>query len=127
MTEDLATFSPPVSGGFVIRATNLHGGKGVYVFPYGFDGIELLSGATMSVQDVATHLATDGAEKIIVEEYIEGSDGAGSLPTEYKAHVINGMVESINVVYNRGNGGGCACWAEVDKDWKRLDTYGYVW
>jgi len=123
-TEDLATFSPPDSNSFVIRATNLHSGNGVYVFPNGFNNLELLSGTNMSATDVATSLATVGADNIIIEEYIGGSNGIGSLPTEYKLHVIDGNVESINVVYNRGNGGSCACWAEVDTEWNRLDRYG---
>lgn len=118
-------FVPSDNSGFVIRATNLHSGKGVYVLPSGFGGPELLSGiGSMSASDVVTALDTAGASHIIVEEFIEGDKGANALPTEYKMHVIDGEVVSMNIVYNRGDNDVCACWAEVDTDWNRLDTYG---
>jgi hypothetical protein len=120
--DGLNGFNPPPSNeGFVIRATDLHSSNGVYVFPNGFGGIELLSNTNMNLADVQTSLATLNAEKVIIEEYIE-AEGTGTLPTEYKVHVFDGEIGSINIVHNRG--GSCACWAEVDKDWNRLDQWG---
>lgn len=117
---DLSSISSAT--GFVIRATNKHSNKGVYVFPQQDYGMELLRGMTMTAQDVTADLLQIGADKIIIEEYIPGNGGSGSVPTEYKAHVIDGKVESLNVVYNRG--GDCACWAEVDTNLNRLDKWG---
>lgn len=115
---------PATSAGFVIRATNKHSGKGVYVFSQRGYGMELLRGIDMTAEDVTIDLMKIEADKIIIEEYIPGMGGSGSIPTEYKAHVIDGKVESLNIVYNRGNGGACACWAEVDTEWNRLDKWG---
>jgi hypothetical protein len=65
-----------------------------------------------------------GPQKVIIEEYVQGDKGAGALPTEYKVHVINGEIVAIDIVYNRGNGDNCACWAVVDEEWNRLDRFG---
>eukprot|EP00545_Synedropsis_sp_CCMP1620_P013124 CAMPEP_0119003398 /NCGR_PEP_ID=MMETSP1176-20130426/535_1 /TAXON_ID=265551 /ORGANISM="Synedropsis recta cf, Strain CCMP1620" /LENGTH=1216 /DNA_ID=CAMNT_0006954997 /DNA_START=44 /DNA_END=3694 /DNA_ORIENTATION=+ len=108
--------------GFVIRATDKHSSDGIYVLPNGFNGPELLTGITsMSRVDVMAALSDLDTREIIIEEFIEGQ-GTGELPTEYKVHVFNGEIGSINVVYNRGST--CACWAEVDTAWNRLDKYG---
>ena len=112
----------PTTEGFVIRATSLHSSHGIYVLPNGFDGIELLRRVTMTLDDVKTSLAILEAKKIIIEEYIEGISGNGTLPIEYKIHVFNNQIGSINVVYNLGSN--CACWAEVNEDWVRLDKWG---
>lgn len=118
-------FVPAPGTGFVIRATNLHSGGGVFVLPTGFGGPELLSGiGSMTAADVFAALDAAGADKIIIEEFIEGTLGPNTLPTEYKMHVIGGKVVSINIVYNRGDNNACACWAEVDTQWNRLDKYG---
>lgn len=107
LVNGLDLFEPP-SGvtGFVIRATDLHSSRGIFVLPNGFGGMELLSGMTMSLADVKTALSGLRSTKVIIEEYIEGQE-TGELPTEYKIHVFNGEVGSINVVYNRGPK--CAC------------------
>jgi hypothetical protein len=109
-----------LAGPLVIRATDSHGGFGVYVLPNGFDGIELLSGIEMGFREAYTSLSLIQAEKIIIEEYIPG-EIEDKLPTEYKVHVINGEIASINVVFNRGD---CGCWAEVDENFDRLDQHG---
>lgn len=75
--------------GFVIRITNSHSSQGIYVFPDGFDGVEVISGMTMSYQDVVNKI-NEGAppDKILVEQYINGPNGA-RLPAEYKFHVFS--------------------------------------
>lgn len=35
---------PAGVNGFVVKSTDMHSGKGVYVFPNGYDGVELLRG-----------------------------------------------------------------------------------
>mmetsp|Transcript_18660 Transcript_18660/g.28348 ORF Transcript_18660/g.28348 Transcript_18660/m.28348 type:complete len:822 (+) Transcript_18660:94-2559(+) len=54
----------------------------------------------------------------------EGSpnEDCSSLPTEYKVHVFNDRIGSINIVHDRGCD--CACWAEIDAEWNRLDQHG---
>jgi hypothetical protein len=106
----------------VIRATNLDGSFGTFVFPEGFGERELLSGLELTAEDVIDTLSTLQADKVLVEEYFPG-DEADTLPTEYKVHVINGEIASINVVYARG-AEHCGCWAEVDDEWNRLDQWG---
>jgi len=49
-------------------------------------------------------------------------DDCSGLPTEYKVHVFNDQIGSINIVQDRGCD--CACWAEVDAEWNRLDQHG---
>ena len=120
----LATSSTSTSdsgGGFVIRVTNLHSSAGVYVFPYGFDDVELIRGITMSIEDVKSDLVVIGATQFFVKEFIHGK-ARDKLPTEYKFHMFNGKVGSINVVY--GSGTDCGCWAEIDTDGNRLDRFG---
>jgi hypothetical protein len=105
---DLADgFTPPGNdAGFVIRATNQHSSKGVFVFPDGFTGLEKTLGLYMSPADVIADLTALGVTSYIVEEYIPGK-GNKTLPMEYKFHMIGGEVASINVVANRGES--CAC------------------
>eukprot|EP00545_Synedropsis_sp_CCMP1620_P004640 CAMPEP_0119006542 /NCGR_PEP_ID=MMETSP1176-20130426/2347_1 /TAXON_ID=265551 /ORGANISM="Synedropsis recta cf, Strain CCMP1620" /LENGTH=872 /DNA_ID=CAMNT_0006958459 /DNA_START=29 /DNA_END=2647 /DNA_ORIENTATION=- len=114
---------------FVIRASGLHSTRGIYVFPDGFDGVELISGKSMTIDDVEAELSTMEpiASKIIVEKFIDGRGGAPSgsgpkLPTEFKFHVFNGKIGSVSIFYNRG--GDCPCYLEVDDEWERLDKYG---
>jgi hypothetical protein len=120
--------------GFVIKATSLHSAQSVYVMPSGFDGPELISGAsTMSMEAVLADLKATGITEALVEEYIPGP-GGDTLPTEYKFHMFPNpeeggepIVGGISVVYNRGASSGgeeCGCWAEVDTDWNRLDQHG---
>lgn len=106
--------------GFVVRATTVHSSKGVYVLPDGFGGIELLRNITMTREDIRTNLMMVGADTIVIEEFVGGEDGR--LPTEFKFHMFGDEIGSINVV--RGAGTDCACWAEMDEDRNRLDTYG---
>mmetsp|Transcript_5507 Transcript_5507/g.9095 ORF Transcript_5507/g.9095 Transcript_5507/m.9095 type:complete len:852 (-) Transcript_5507:96-2651(-) len=112
---------------FVVRAVgDQHSNAAVYVLPSGFGGPELtrpLAAMTM----VQVHANIQGlaspATKIIVEEYIAGSpSGPSALPNEYKVHAFNGEVGAINMILNRGSD--CACYAEVDEDWNRLDLNG---
>lgn len=112
---------------FVIRAVgNQHSNSAVYVLPSGFGGPELtrpLASMTMAQVDSNIQGLTIPATKIIVEEYIAGSaSSASALPNEYKVHAFNGTVGAINMVLNRGSD--CACYAEVDQDWNRLDLNG---
>ena len=111
----------PTTTGFVIRATNLHSSHGIYVLPDGYGSIELLNDKQMTLSDVKADLERLGATDILVEEYIPGF-GDTRLPTEYKVHAFNGEIGSFNVVLNRGTD--CACWAEVDENWNRLDQNG---
>lgn len=94
------------SAGFVIRATNLHSSKGVYVFPDGFAGPEKTLGIDMSPADVIADLTTYNVTSYVIEEYVPG-EGNRTFPMEYKFHMIGGEVASINVVANRGES--CAC------------------
>lgn len=41
---------------------------------------------------------------------------------EFKFHMFNGKISSINVVVNRGTP--CGCWLEMDEKFNRLDQYG---
>jgi hypothetical protein len=119
--------------GFVIKATSLHSSQSVYVLSSGFDGPELISGATtMSKETIVAELRASGILEVHVEEYISGAE-ENTLPTEYKFHMFPNpvpggepIVGGISVVYNRGaiNGEECGCWAEVDPTWNRLDQYG---
>lgn len=109
------------SSGFVIRATNLHSNKGIYVLPTGFGGLEVIRNVAMSMADIKVDLDLVGASKIIVEEYLPGPSNL-PLPVEYKFHMFDGEVGSINIVHGRGTG--CACWAEMDVNGTRLDQYG---
>jgi hypothetical protein len=99
----LSEFIPPQNG-FVIRATDQHSNKGVYVLPNGFNSMELLRGIVMTVEDIISDLSALKAKKIIVEEVV----GSGkALPNEYKFHVFDGEVASISIVANRGTE--CQC------------------
>jgi len=117
----LEEFIPPTVGGFVIKALGFHSNKGVFVLPEGFGGIELLSNKRMSKTDVQIALIKSGATKILVEDFIAG-DTPTSLPDEYKFHMFNGTVGSIVYVSNPGTP--CACFAELDADWNRIDGEG---
>ena len=112
------------SGGFVIRAVgDQHSNAAVYVLPSGFGGPELtrpLSALTQAQVVSNINGLTIPPTKIIVEEFIQGS--GGSLPDEYKIHAFNGTVGAISMILNRGTN--CACYAEVDQDWNRLDLNG---
>lgn len=103
--ETVANFVPPDGAtGFVVRATDLHNNHGVYVLPSGFGSKELIRGVVMSAKDVAMHLSSLSAEKVIIEEYVGDAE---ALPLEIKFHMFNGKVGSINVVANRATE--CAC------------------
>ncbi|MEM1008984.1 MAG: hypothetical protein AAGJ35_08245 [Myxococcota bacterium] len=110
----------------VIKAVDGHSNAGVFVFPSGVSSgsttTELLTGTSMSLEDVIAKLNEGDYSKILVEEFV--SNG-GALPTEYKVHVFNGVVGAIDIVYNRGSG--CDCYASIDADCARLDKYGYVY
>lgn len=117
--------APP--NNFVIRAAGMHSTRGIYVFPEGFGGKELISQKVMSLSDVEAELSTMQpiATKIIVEKFISGRgnlSGPPTLPTEFKFHVFNGKIGSISIFYNRGSD--CPCYLEVDDDWERLDKHG---
>lgn len=101
----ISTFSPPNGvTGFVVRATDLHSNFGIYVFPNGFGQNELISGISMTAADVEAGMSKLSAKKIVIEEYVGAAD---SLPMEFKFHMFDGKVASINVVANRGSS--CAC------------------
>jgi hypothetical protein len=106
---------------FVIKATGLHSNQGSFVFPQGFSGQELLTGIQMSLEDVIMQLDPFPA-KVIVSHFISGSTSGPTLPSEYKFHMFNGEMASASVFLNRGTS--CACYLEVDENWKRLDMYG---
>jgi hypothetical protein len=108
------------SGGFVIRATDMHSTKGIYALPTGFGGIEMIRGMSMSLMDIKTDLDNEGATKLILEEYVAGPNDR--LPVEYKFHVFDGKIGAINIFYGRGTD--CNCWAEIDENGARLDEYG---
>lgn len=104
----------------VIKATSFHSNQGVYVLvpdPSTNGTINLLDKRPMSFSDVVSELSFLQATKIIVEEFV-----GNTLPTEYKLHVVNGEIGAIDIIANRG--GDCPCYAVVDKDWNRLDSYG---
>lgn len=107
-TDDMSTiesFEPPAGvTGFVVRATNLHSNFGVYVLPNGFGQPELISGLSMTAADIEADMSKLSAEKVVIEEFVGTSD---SLPMEFKFHMFDGKVASINVVANRGSS--CAC------------------
>jgi hypothetical protein len=120
----LSTLVPKNVNGVVIKATNFHSNQGVYVLTSNPDisadpslAFNLLDNTTLSYNDVVASLSHLQASKIIVEELI-----GTSLPTEYKFHIVNGEVASIDIIDKRGTG--CACYAVVDKNWLRLDHYG---
>jgi hypothetical protein len=110
---------------FVIRAVgSSHSSSAVYVLPSGFDGPELTRPEpAMSAQQVLENIngLTIPPSKIIVEEFIPRSEET-LLPDEYKVHAFNGEVGSISMILNRRTD--CACYAEVDENWERLDRYG---
>jgi hypothetical protein len=116
----LESIAGPTAGGFVIRATHLHSNAGIYVLPNGFGGMEKIRGTQMSLSAVKNDLEINGATTILVEEYVSGQDD--ELPTEYKFHVFDGIVGSINIVHGRGTP--CNCWAEIDESGERLDQHG---
>jgi hypothetical protein len=100
-------FTPPGDEvGFVIRATDQHSSKGVYVLPHGLPGREYNLGIDMTAADVIADMMALGVTRYIIEEYVSGK-GTKIFPMEYKLHMIGGEVASINVVANRGES--CAC------------------
>ena len=103
-SNDLGELTAPTKGGFVVRATSLHSNKGIYVFPKGFEGKELIRNVEMGATDVASDLKSLGVTNYVIEEYIANS---GDFPMEFKFHMIGGSVASINVVANRGDD--CSC------------------
>ena len=120
---DIDTWSPPTGvSGFVVKATGLHSDQGVFVLPSGFNGPEILTGsASMSRQDVKDGLTSAGTMRYVIEQYVPG-DAPNSIPPELKIHMFNGVVGSI--VYMEGRGTSCACFAELDENWERIDTNG---
>ena len=115
---------PAAPTSYVIRASGYHSGRGVYVLPDGFGGIELLSGLTKSAATIVAELGglNPQPSKILVEEFIPGTNGPKSLPTEYKFHMFADKIGSITAVFHRGTD--CACFAEMDETFERLDQYG---
>ena len=111
---------PLTPSGFVVRSASHHSTNGVFVLPNGFGGVELLRGVTMTLSDVETALGQLQPTKILVEEFVGSADG--SLPVEFKFHMFDGEIGSVTVVQNRGTE--CACFAEIDENWNRLDTHG---
>lgn len=110
---------------FVVHRSGEHSDKGTFVFPSGFDGIELIRGMQMDLSQVTTTLKATvpgPASKIIVEQFISGSSSEISLPHEFKFHMFNGVVGSVTVMLNRGTP--CGCFLEVDEAWNRLDQWG---
>ena len=114
--------SPPPS--FVIRASGHHSGKGIFVLPEGFDGVELLSGIVKSSATIVAEIddLLPAPDKILVEEFIPGDNGPASLPNEFKFHMFDNKIGAVTAIYNRGTD--CACYAEFDVDFERLDQFG---
>ena len=117
-------FVLPTGSGIVIKATNFHSNQGVFILvndgkPSGGELKlkDLITEQYYTFNDVKTMLASWQATKIIVEELV-----GGELPDEYKFHVINGKVQSIDVITGRGSD--CPCYGVVDKDFNRLDYNG---
>lgn len=117
-------FVLPTGTGIVIKATNFHSNQGVFILVN--DGKS--SGAELKLKDLITEqyytfndvksmLASWQATKIIVEELV-----GGELPDEYKFHVINGKIQSIDIIMGRGSD--CPCYGVVDKDFNRMDYNG---
>jgi hypothetical protein len=109
---------------FVLRVSNSHSSQGIFVFPFGFGEVELISGMTMTFQDVKNKIdAMPNPGKILVEEFVNGGTTQSPLmPAEYKFHVFNGEIGAVTVIRNRGSD--CSCYAEVDADFNRLDIHG---
>lgn len=120
---DLNSFDPASfeGDGFVVRATNLHSNKGIYVLPNGFGAMELIRGVQMSLGDIQADLFEHNATTIVVEEFVAGEED-DLLPTEIKFHAFDGEIGSINILSGRGTD--CGCWAEIDEAGERLDKYG---
>ena len=117
-------FILPEGQGIVIKATNFHSNQGVFILVN--DGKssgsepklkELIENQYHSFDDVKTILDTLQATKIIVEELV-----GGVLPDEYKFHVVDGKVQSIDIIMDRGKE--CGCFAVVDAEFNRLDGNG---
>ncbi|KAI2496207.1 hypothetical protein MHU86_18302 [Fragilaria crotonensis] len=117
-------FTLPVGQGIVIKATNFHSNQGVFILLN--DGLsngaeltlkDLLTDQYYSYGDVKTMLAAWQASKIIVEELV-----GSALPDEYKFHVVDGKVQAIDIIIDRGSD--CPCYAVMDVDFNRLDSNG---
>lgn len=123
-TDDMSTiktFEPPAGvNGFVVRATDLHSNFGIYVLPNGFGQPELISGVNMTAADIEADMSKLSSEKVVIEEYVGASD---SLPMEFKFHMFDGQVASVNVVANRGSS--CACKFENYVDILAFSIYCY--
>ena len=113
--------SAPTS--FVVRASGHHSGTGIFVLPTGFTGVELLSGIVKTPASVIAELSSlvPTPDKILVEEYIPGNGGVG-LPNEFKFHMFGDKIGAITAIYHRGTD--CACFAEFDESFERLDQKG---
>ena len=116
----LLDFTPSAGQGIVVRAANLHSNMGIFVLPEGFGGVELLQSKTMTKSQIIAELEAEGATSVLVEEFVPGP--SGNLPMEFKFHVFDGEIGSINIFYGRGTD--CGCWAEIDENSQRLDQYG---
>ncbi|KAI2501567.1 oxidoreductase [Fragilaria crotonensis] len=110
--------------GIVIKATNFHSNQGVFVLvnETGTGArsdplFDLIKKVTTTYADAMAELSQMQATKIIVEEFV-----GKTLPTEYKFHVVNGSIAAIDIV--EGRDGDCPCYAVVDTEWNRLDTFG---
>jgi len=122
-TEPLCTGS--MTGPMVIKTVDGHSGNGVFVFGAGgvssdTNSTELLTGQSMSLEDVIVALQSINPSKILVEEFVD--DGAGNLPAEYKFHVFGDTIGAVDIIMNRGTE--CECYAVIDMDCKRLDQQG---
>lgn len=115
---------PGLDGPVVIKGTEMHSNAGVFVFPDGLSNdsasAELLSGGTMyTLADIISAFEGVESTKILVEEFVNNQ---GALPTEYKVHMFDGEVGSIDIIANRGTG--CDCYAVFGEECERLDIYG---
>jgi hypothetical protein len=110
--------------GIVIKATNFHSNQGVFVLvnETGTGSrldplLDLMLNLPTTYQDAISALSQMHATKIIVEEFV-----GKNLLTEYKFHILNGTVASIDVI--DGRTGDCPCYAVIDTDGNRLDQFG---
>jgi hypothetical protein len=110
--------------GIVIKATNFHSNQGVFVLVNETGKgsrsdplLDLILDIPTTYEDVISALSQMQATKIIVEEFV-----GKILPTEFKFHVVNGSVASIDII--DGRSGDCPCYAVIDTEGNRLDQYG---
>lgn len=117
--DELQKFSPP-KGGFVVK--DLHGfsSMGVYVLEAGFGSKNRLNNKQTSLRRVTKSLRRMNARNIYVEEMINGA--GGTVPTDYKFFMFNGVVSIVFIAQNKGTNQ--ACTALYDEGWNRVDQFG---